>query len=88
MGISVTHPLFPFITVVSQNVINKSCLVCVWGENMLADPSLDPFGPTGKVKLSYVHYNIRGSEKEVLKLTSLPQSWSQVVVCVNISGMY
>ena len=55
---------------------------------MLADPSLDPFGPTGKVKLSYVHYNIRGSEKEVLKLTSLPQSWSQVVVCVSISGMY
>ena len=34
---------------------------------------LEPFGPSGKVKLSYVHYNIRQGEAKlhILKLTSL-----------------
>ena len=71
VGMCVGHTLG--ISGASQNVANKSSLVCVKRENMHVGSPSDTWNPCGKGKLGYLHYIIMRGEVElhILELTSV-----------------
>ena len=70
----------PIPAVDSQNVSNESCLACAQSEKYSFGFTLRPLGSWGKVKLSYIHHNIRQDETKLLisKLNSVFHHLSSV----------
>ena len=69
--------LDPIPAVVSQNVINKRCLICIKRKNYWS--LLDPCRV--HEKLNYVHY-INWQGDAFFSISSPHQCWSHEVVCV------
>ena len=82
------------ISVASQNVTNKSFLVCVKSEKYAFWATLKYLGTMQQVEaeLSTLHYQAKGSQaaynKTHFSISSPPQCRSQAVVCVSTPRMY
>ena len=53
------HVTLPIPTILSQHITNKSCWVCIRGEEYAFLVTPDPWGPWGQEKPSYIHYVIK-----------------------------